>query len=168
MPNQPVTYADILLPVPLAQEFTYHVPLHYADKIVSGSRVVVQFGQRKLLTGIIKNIHHEKPEYETKPVETVLDELPVVNDTQLRFWEWIAGYYMCSEGEVMKAALPSGLKLDSQTSVLINDEWTQEEKLTPTEESVYQFIAFQKKTNLRQINSTTKRSNAYPVIKSLL
>nr|MDA3816230.1 primosomal protein N' [Prolixibacteraceae bacterium] len=122
----------------------------------------------KLLTGIVKKIHHEKPEYVTKPVETVLDDSPILSEPQFKFWEWIAGYYMCSEGEVMKAALPSGLKLDSHTSVLINNEWVEEEKLTPTEESVYQFIAFQKKTNLREINSTTKRANAYPVVKSLL
>ncbi|MCF8361477.1 MAG: primosomal protein N' [Prolixibacteraceae bacterium] len=168
MAENSITYADILLPVPLSQEFTYHVQPQFIHKIVVGGRVIVQFGQRKLLTGIVKNIHHEEPEYETKPVETVLDESPILSESQFKFWEWIAGYYLCSEGEVMKAALPSGLKLDSHTSVLINSEWEQEEELTPTEEYVYQFIAFQKKTNLREINSTTKRANAYPVIKSLL
>ncbi|MDA3878817.1 MAG: primosomal protein N' [Prolixibacteraceae bacterium] len=170
MTEHPILYADVLLPVPLLQEFTYHVPPHFIDKIVPGCRVIVQFGQRKLLTGIVKNTHLIKPEYDTKPIEATLDDAPILSNLQFQFWEWIAGYYMCSEGEVMKAALPSGLKLDSQTSVLINDNWEEKEdkKLSPTEESVFQFIEFQKKTNMQQINSLTKRANAYPVIKSLL
>lgn len=170
MTQHVVLYADVLLPVPVKQEFTYHIPPQFNNKIVVGGRVIVQFGQRKLHTGLVKKIHTNKPEYETKAIEIVLDESPVLSHIQFRFWKWIANYYMCSEGEVMKAALPSGLKLDSQTAVSINNEWveTENDKLSPTEETVYQFIAFQKKTNLQQINSLTKRANAYPLVKSLL
>ena len=161
-------YIDVVLPVPLQQTFTYHVPDQFATMVLEGCRVIVQFGNRKFYTGIIKKVHHQKPEYETKPIELLLDESPIIGRHSFLFWEWIANYYLCSEGEVMKAALPSGLKLESQTTITLREEWIETDKLTPTEEAVYQFLLTHKKATIQQINSLTKRSNAYPVIKELL
>jgi len=166
--TDPILYTDIVLPVPVLQTFTYYVPDHLTDRAMAGCRVIVQFGNRKLYSGLIKRVHTEKPNYETKPIELVLDDSPIISPIQFPFWEWISNYYICSEGEVMKAALPSGLKLESQTNISLNDDWVETEKLTPTEESVYQFISNQKSASIQQINSLTKRSNAFPVIKSLL
>lgn len=158
----------MVLPTPLAQDFTYHVPSQFMGKVQVGYRVIVQFGTRKLYTGLVKRIHNDAPEYETKPIDALLDESPIISQQQFPFWEWIANYYMCSEGEVMKAALPSGLKLESQTSIALNQDWVEEDRLTPTEETVFQFISNQENCSINQINKLTKRSNGYQVVSSLL
>jgi primosomal protein N' (replication factor Y) len=116
----------------------------------------------------VRNIHANKPDYETKPVETLLDELPLISEEGFRFWEWMADYYCCPIGDVMKAALPSGLKLESQTSVYLNDDWVESDKLTDMEEVVYQFLSNNQTATIQQINSLTKKANAYPIIQSLL
>ena len=167
MENKP-TYIDLVLPLPVNQNFTYLAPDKYIGKIQVGCRVVVPFGNRKFYTGLVKNIHNNQPEYETKPIEILLDEEPVVNPLMFKFWEWIASYYLSSEGEVMKAALPSALKLESQTNIIHKTEWEQTEKLSPTEETVLQFVINQQKCSINQINSLTKKANAYPYIQSLL
>jgi primosomal protein N' (replication factor Y) len=166
--NNQTTYIDVVLPVPIEQSFTYHLPDHIDKEGLIGCRVIVQFGNRKLYTGLVKIIHYNQPAYETKPIELVLDNSPIISPLLFPFWEWIAAYYMCSEGEVMKAALPTGLKLESQTNVSLTKDWVEDEKLTPTEESVFQFLYTQESASIQQINKLTKRSNAYPVIKSLL
>lgn len=161
-------YIDVILPLAVQQTFTYHLTDELSGKVKAGCRVIVQFGNRKLYTALVKRVHAEKPEYETKPIELLLDEKPVISERMIAFWEWIANYYLCSEGEVMKAGLPSGLKLESQTIIILNEQWVEEERLTPTEETVFQFLYAQKKATIQQINSLTKRANAYPVIQSLL
>lgn len=158
----------MILPVPLAQSFTYHVPDRFQKEVQVGCRVVVQFGNRKFYTGICKSIHQSAPEYETKPLEVVLDNQPVINEWMFRLWEWMADYYLCSTGEVMKAALPAGLKLESQSQIILNENWLESEKLSSTEEAVYQFLYNNKHASIQQVNSLTSRSNAYPLIKSLL
>ncbi len=163
------TYVDLILPVPLQQVFTYHVPENFENEVSEGKRVIVQFGNRKLYTALVKKIHLEQPIYDTKPIELVLDEQAVITPLIFKFWEWLSGYYMCSEGEIMKAALPAGLKLESQTTIEPDTNFdTESESLTPTEESVLQFLQKQNKASIQQVCSLTKRNNAYPVIKSLL
>ena len=162
------TYIDVILPVPINQNYTYHIPTEFNEKIQVGCRVIVQFGARRLYTGLIKKIHNSKPEIETKPIETVLDDSPVISPQTFQFWEWIANYYCCSEGEVMKAALPSGLKLESQTNLSINYDWVETDRLSETEEAVFQFLHNQKSATIQQINSITKKKNNYKVINSLI
>lgn len=161
-------YTDVILPVPVRQSFTYHIPSEMQSTIQTGCRVIVQFGKQKLYTALVKSIHNNKPNYETKPVDVLLDEAPIIGTQHFPFWEWMADYYLCSEGEVMKAALPSGLKLESQTQIVLNNDWLEEDKLTPTEEAVYQFLYDKHQATIHQINRLTRRSNAYPVIKSML
>lgn len=161
-------FADVLLPLPVQQNFTYQVPEHLQSGIREGCRVIVQFGQRKLYTALVKKLHHQQPAYETKPVEILLDEEPVIGPHHFPFWEWMAAYYLCSEGEVMKAALPSGLKLESQTTITLNTNWVENERLSPTEEAIWQFLSQNHAATILQINKLTQRNNAYPVIKSLL
>jgi len=106
-----MSYADIILPVPLTGMFTYSVPEGYEVGI--GQRVLVNFGRNKKYLGIVAKLHNKKPEgYEVKPIAQVMEPEPIVTDTQLRLWQWIADYYMSPIGEVYKAALPSGLKAE--------------------------------------------------------
>ena len=106
-------YADVILPVPLDGFFTYSVPSEAQGRVVEGLRVIVPFGRHKNYVGIIARLHDEKPQgYEIKPISTVVDSQPILLPGQLRFWQWIADYYMSPIGEVYKAALPAGLKAE--------------------------------------------------------
>ena len=108
-----MTYADIILPLPLEGYFTYAVPAELQDKVQSGMRVLVPFGAKKHYIGIVASLHDKKPEgFEVKPLEQVLDDYPILLESQFRLWKWIADYYMSPIGEVFKAALPSGLKAE--------------------------------------------------------
>ena len=98
-------FSDVILPFPLPQLFTYEVPESLQGKTFIGSRVIVPFGKRKFFTAIIAKLHFQKPEnIEVKEILSVLDEKPIINNFQFKFWQWISEYYMCTPGEVMKAA----------------------------------------------------------------
>lgn len=123
-------FAEILLPVPIPKLFTYRVPLELNTKISIGQRAIVQFGDRRILTGIIATLHEQPPtEYEAKYILELLDVEPVVHAQQLSFYQWIADYYMCTGGEVLNAALPSGLKLSSESMVQLHPAFDWEETL---------------------------------------
>jgi primosomal protein N' (replication factor Y) len=114
-------FAELIIPVPIRKLFTYRVPNDLRDKIRTGQRVVVPFGRKKILTGIVFSIHENPPkEYEAKYILELLDEREVIYPPQFKLYQWIADYYLCSLGEVMIAALPSGLKLSSESMVQIN------------------------------------------------
>ena len=104
-------FADIILPVPLQGLFTYSLPADLAAQARVGSRVVVPFGTKKTQTGLIARLHDNSPAgIEVKAILEIMDEQPVVLPTQLNLWQWIADYYLCSIGEVFKAALPGKMK----------------------------------------------------------
>jgi len=101
--------------------FTYRVPYDMNGQVKPGVRVVVQFGNRKIYTALVRRVHEEVPKKQTaKYILSILDASPVVFEKQFLFWEWMAGYYLCTVGEVMNAALPSALKLASETKMLLN------------------------------------------------
>ncbi len=109
-------YIDVILPLPLHANFTYSLPDAWADKVKRGCRVVVPFGRKKLYTGIVRSVHVTAPtEYAVKEAWELLDEEPILLTEQFRFWDWLADYYLCTPGDVYKAALPSGLKLEGET-----------------------------------------------------
>lgn len=164
-----VYFADIILPVPLPRLFTYEIPGDWISLVDIGSRVIVPFGKKKIYSGIIYSLHDRKPEdYETKEILSVLDKKPVVNELQLNFWNWIAQYYMCTLGEVYKAALPSGLKLESETKILYNEQWEANETLTPKENLVLDYLAEKKTATIQDLNNITELKNSLPIVKSLL
>lgn len=112
-------FADVILPLNLPRTLTYGIPQEMQGQPVAGMRVEVALGKNKLYSGIVSRVHNDKPElYEVKPIRNILDEEPVVNETQLSFWRWIANYYMAAPGEVMNAALPAHLKLANETRLL--------------------------------------------------
>lgn len=122
-----MTYAEVLLPLPLTGFFTYKVPDMMAEAIRPGCRVVVPFGRTKFYTGIVAGLTPRRPEgFETKEISQLLDSDPIVRHPQMKFWEWIADYYLCSQGEVFRAAVPAGLKLESETVVEVNPDFEED------------------------------------------
>jgi primosomal protein N' (replication factor Y) (superfamily II helicase) len=114
-------FVEVLLPVPIPKLFTYRVPKALNEIVKIGQRVIVQFGKKKIYTGIIFTLHQKPPQdYEAKYILEILDEAEVIYPQQFKLYQWIADYYLCTMGEVMIAALPSGLKLTSESMVQIN------------------------------------------------
>ncbi len=168
MSNLPL-FADVILPLPLKQLFTYSIPDSMQNSIGIGKRVIVQFGKRKIYAAIVHSVHNNKPkDYKTKDIVSVLDDNPIVNESQLKLWQWIANYYMCSLGEVFKASMPSGLKLESETKVIYHAENIDPVKFNSTESLILDYL---EKTNIASVNDISNalnRKDALPVIKSLL
>jgi primosomal protein N' (replication factor Y) (superfamily II helicase) len=150
--NQPI-FADVILPLPLPQLFTYAVPLGIQPII--GSRVVVPFGQRKVLTGIIHHLHTNKPtQYEAKTILEILDNHAIINNVQLRLMEWMASYYMCTLGEVLQAMLPTAFKLSSQTRMQLHPQWTEFVKEQPIDEREEKILEVLKQNESVEIDKT--------------
>jgi len=137
-----------------------------------GGRVIVPFGARKFYSAIVQNVREQNSTtYPVKEIVTALDEHPVVNDTQLRLWQWIASYYMCTVGEVMKAAIPSGLKLESETKVFYNEAYAQCEELNKHEEEVLNIVhdtCAKKSLSVSEIAAIYKRKDLMRVVQSLV
>ncbi|MBI5218279.1 MAG: primosomal protein N' [Bacteroidia bacterium] len=162
-------YSDIILPLALSVRYTYRVPVELENKISAGSRVVVQFGKNKLYSAIVYNLHHNKPEQDDiKDILSMLDESPVVTDHQLRLWEWMAEYYMCTLGEVYKAALPSGLKLESESKIISNPQFDESVELTEKEKIIRYILQKKNTLTIKEANRLLEIKNSLPVIKSLL
>lgn len=136
-------FVDVILPLSLPQSYTYRVPQELSTDIEIGKRVIVQFGKKRIYSAIIVTISEKPPQgYEAKYILSVLDESPLVTHKQLDFWQWMANYYVSNMGEVMNAALPAGLKLESQTIVIINPEHEEiQAELSDDEETIYRLIA---------------------------
>ena len=117
MSSSPVLFADILLPLPLENTYTYRIPTALVATATFGKRVEVQFGSKKRYAGLIIDVTTRTPDYRTKEIISVLDTEPVIFPWQLLFWKWMASYYCCTPGEVMKAALPGALLLSSETVI---------------------------------------------------
>ena len=110
-------FVDVILPLPLYSTFTYRIPDIMGD-VKIGSRVLVPFGRKKYYTAIVVMVHNNEPkEYAVKEILSLLDETPILRHPQLKFWAWIADYYLCSQGEVYKAAVPAGLKVESKLKI---------------------------------------------------
>jgi primosomal protein N' (replication factor Y) (superfamily II helicase) len=162
-------FADIVLPLAVKGRFTYRVPTKLEGTIRQGSMVIVQFGNRKLYSGIVNDLHYETPELETvKSVLDVLDLTPVINETQLKFWRWISEYYMCTIGEVMKAALPSGLCLESETQLKINPEFNDFKSLDNSSSLVFSIIENRGSALLKSLPGIVKNRNILKVINELV
>ena len=116
-------YVDVIVPLPIASQYTYSLPVAMQECVQVGCRVVVPFGKKKYYTGVVVKVHDIAPEgYETKEVEELLDSSPVILPRQFKLWEWLASYYLSTLGDVYKAALPSGMKLESETIIVCNEE----------------------------------------------
>ncbi len=169
MPQEKQIFADILLPLPLPGMFTYLVPEDMSRNIKTGIRVIVQFGSKKVYSGLVKNIHTSKPAYPAKEIMGLLDENPVVTPEQFKYWEWIARYYLCYVGEVMNAALPQALKLQSETKILLNPSYQGEgEYLSDKEFLIYDALEAQKSISLTDASKISEVKKVFPIIKGLI
>lgn len=166
MPSKARLYAEVILPLPLFGTFTYSIPTTLEGKAAVGHRVIVPFGRKKYYTGIIESITPVAPEgFEVKDISSVLDPWPVVKHPQLKLWEWIAEYYLCTAGDVYKAAVPAGLMVESETFIELNPDYEEmpDARMTDREAIIMQSLdhngkmtpaEISKKTGLNSIEST--------------
>lgn len=171
-PTRKNLFADIILPVPIPLTFTYSVGHELQEQIGIGFRVMVQFGKKRILTGIVSKVHQKQPEvYQAKPILDLLDDYPVVNALQIKFWGWMAGYYCCHIGEVMNAALPSGLKLSTESKIQMHPDFEPDDPGFPMDERELLVIeALKKKEELHvdQLEHVLPVKDVHKIIKSLL
>jgi len=163
-------FIDVILPIPLKQAFTYSVNKDEAAFLQPGMRVAVPFGKSKIYTAIVYQVHNVPPPgYETKDIDQILDETPIVTALQLKHWEWMASYYMCTLGEVIRAALPSAFLLESETLITLSErvEDIDETSFTDTEFLVYEALQHQPSLYINDIRSILDRSNVVGVLQSL-
>lgn len=159
-------YAEVILPLPIPSAFTYSVPDSMTEDISVGARVLVQFGSRKSYTGIVRSIVDSvNIAYEIKPVVALLDGSPVVRYPQLKLWEWIASYYLCAPGEVMRAAIPAGLKPESETFVSLAADWEVDREHPLTEKQALVVSLLDSARKKMQISDIEKESSVKGVPK---
>ncbi|HEY5687536.1 MAG TPA: primosomal protein N' [Yeosuana sp.] len=163
-------FIDVILPMPLEKLFTYSITASEADFLKVGMRVGVPFGKSKIYTGIVYNIHTKAPiAYEAKAIDQILDESPVVNSIQLHLWQWIASYYMCTLGDVMRAALPNAFILESETIIVLNtDKIINDVDLKDDEFLVYEALQHQSSLKIHDISNILDKKTVLPVIKRLI
>ena len=163
-------FIDVILPLPIKQTFTYQVREAEAAYLCPGMRVVVPFGKNKLHTGVVYGVlTHDPPNYQTKEIDQILDTSPSVTLEQIAFWEWMAGYYMCSLGEVMRAALPSALLLESETHIAINTALDIAEiDLSDDEYLVLQALQAQPMLSINDVRSILDRTSVMGILQGLI
>lgn len=162
-------YADLILPLPLKDVFTYSVPEELQPGVSPGKRVLVPFGKKKIYSAIIRNIHENKPEgYEIRDIMSILDQEPLIMQVQLRFWEWMSSYYMCSLGEVLKAAMPSGLKLESETRLVPDPGFTDYDSLSKKESHILELIENNPLSTISELSSALGNIPIHQFIRSLV
>ncbi len=164
------TYAKVILPLALSQEYSYEVPTSLIALIEKGKRVEVQFGQKRIYAGIVKDVYTgEPPSYQVKPILSILDESPIVTHLQLQFWQWIAEYYLCTEGDVMNAALPAAFKLSSETKLEINPSFKHDYSLLSDDEyMVAEALTKQEEITMAEVQHILNRKNVFYITKSLI
>ncbi len=168
--TEPTLFADILLPLPLPDYFTYRVPTGLNSSMQTGIRVVVPFGPRKVYSGLVRKIHHTPPQkFQARYILSVLDEVPLVFEKQFEFWEWIADYYMATPGEVMNTALPPALKLASETRITLNPEFDQDfQNLSEKEYLIAEALEIQKTLSISEVSKITGLQKVFPLIGNLM
>ena len=166
---KPTHWATVILPLALPTTYTYAVPAHLVAEALPGCRVEVVFGKTKKYAGIIKEVFTKAPDYPTKEILNVLDDEPLLYQQQLTFWNWLSNYYMCSEGEVMAAALPANFKLSSETTLIYNENIAEEfSSLSNDEFLVAEALLIKKQLQITEVQQILDVKQVYPVIKSLL
>ncbi len=162
-------YAHVILPLSVLHEYTYEIPPFLQENARVGMRAEVQFGSKRIYAGIIKKIFAESPDISVKPILNLLDNTPVVTPLQLQMWQWMAGYYLCSEGDLMTAALPSAYRLSSETKLSLNPSFNRDfSLLSDREYLIAEALTVQEEITIDQARDIIDTRNAMVVIKSLL
>jgi len=164
------TFVDVILPLHIQKTYTYRIPVEYEASIKTGMRVAVQFGAKKVYSGIVQTIHYKPPAgYEAKYILSLIDDSPILGELQLKFWEWIANYYCAHLGDVMQMALPAALKLESETTVCINEDFNQDGiELDDREYLILEALQIRKELKIQEIEAIIQLKNTLPYLKSLV
>ncbi len=163
-------FAEILLPLPIPGSFTYRVPYELNDKAKVGQRAVVQFGKTKIMSGLIVSLTTEVPDCNNiKYLLDILDDDPVVNARQLQLWNWISSYYLCYTGEVMQAALPSALKLSSESKIMLSEDFEVDSMtLSDNEFLIVEALQIQPQLTITEVSKIIGYKKVMPLIKTMI
>ena len=163
-------FINVILPIPLEKLFTYSVSNEEANFLKPGMRVAVPFGRSKLYTGLVHEVHDVSPQvYEAKEIHQILDETPIVNHWQLKHWQWIADYYMCTVGEVFRSAVPSAFLLESETLILRNEHADiDENSLIDDEFLIFEALQHQSVLKVHEAAAIVDRKHVLPILHRLL
>ncbi|WP_026711260.1 primosomal protein N' [Flavobacterium filum] len=163
-------FVEVILPLALDKTFTYQISETEFQFIQPGMRIAVPFGKNKIFTALSIDTHENPPTlYEAKEIHQILDEVPIVNSFQIKHWQWIASYYMCSIGEVYKAALPSGFLLESETIIsLRSNENINDTELSDDEFLVFEALQHQSSIKVNDVVSILNKKNIFPLLQKLL
>lgn len=161
-------FADVILPLPVMGKFTYSLPVPLQSKVQVGCCVIVPFGAKKYYSAIVVEVHDRQPDYATKDIFDLTDEQPLVLPAQLKLWQWISDYYLCTMGDVYKAALPSGLKLESESKVVYSDDFEASEPLPVQEQALLNLLAVKPEQTLAMLQKESGVRNVLRVVRSLL
>jgi primosomal protein N' (replication factor Y) len=163
-------FAEVIIPLALPKNYTWSVPFEMQDRIKPGIRVEVILGKHKKYAGIVKRLFTEAPTgFSPKPLMNILDADPLINPQQIALWDWIAKYYLCSEGEVMQAAVPANLKLSSESILIWNEELDESySDLNDEEFIIAEALELKKELRLSEVQQLLDSSKVYPIIKKLI
>lgn len=163
-------FAEILLPLPIPGTFTYRVPFELNQKAKIGQRAIVQFGKTKIMSGLIISLTTEVPDYNSvKYLIDILDDDPIVNEKQLQLWSWISSYYLCYPGEVMQAALPSALKLSSESKIVLSDDFEVDSMtLSDNEFLIVEALQIQPQLTITEVSKIIGYKKVMPLIKTMI
>jgi primosomal protein N' (replication factor Y) len=166
-------FVDVILPLAVPNLYTYRVPYEWNDSIAIGKRVIVQFGKGKLYSALIRNIHQAPPkQYEAKYLDSILDEQPIVNLKQFELWDWMSSYYMCNIGDVMVAALPGGLRLASETKIVLSPDYEKfkenNNELSDKEYLIIDALEIRNVLSIQEVSEIIEQKTVYPIIKTLI
>ena len=163
-------FIEAVLPLAVPKPFTYAVTEAEYAFLQNGMRVAVPFGRNKIYTGLVVGKHENPPQlYQAKEIHQILDETPLVTETQLAHWQWVANYYMCSIGEVYKSAMPSGFLLESETLITSRSEFDpQQEELTDDEYLIYEALQKQSALKVQEVVSILNKKTILPTINRLI
>ncbi|VAW10019.1 Helicase PriA essential for oriC/DnaA-independent DNA replication [hydrothermal vent metagenome] len=163
-------FVNVILPIPLEKLFTYSITETEAGFLIPGMRVSVPFGKSKIYTALVHEVHTAPPTvYKAKEIHQILDEHSLVNQIQLKHWQWIADYYMCSIGEVFRSAVPSAFLLESETLILKNDMIEVDESdLKDDEFLIFEALQHQSVLKVHEVAAIIDRKNIMPILNRLL
>lgn len=161
-------FVEVILPLPLPKLYTYRINEDEAHFLQMGMRVAVSFGKSKVYTALVHKVHTNEPTYETKDIEYILDETPIVTPEQITHWQWIADYYMCTLGEVIKSALPSAFLLESETIIEIAEKDLNPNLFSDDEFQVYEVLHYKTALKGSEVSKIIPKKKTLKVIKSLV
>lgn len=171
LPPSRSEYVEVLVPLPLHAVFTYRLPSHLIGNVGVGHRVIVPFGTKKFYTAIVTGFANLPPaNMEVKEVALLLDNAPVLRHPQLKLWSWIADYYLAAVGDVYKAALPAGLKIESETFVEVNPDYNIAENapITERETEIYQLLSHEGAMTTGAIANKLKHRGAASTVNAMV